>query len=136
MHIRISRKAIFAPNQGLRMNIQKGQLLAALNWLKGISKRLLAWVKGRFVKAKSYEWYQKIAFYTGVVFVSIFLALFLIDINIFWLFGRSPKIADLKDPSMNVASELYSDSGKLIGKYFVENRTPVDYRDLPPSLIS
>ena len=136
MHIRISRKAIFAPNQGLRMNIQKGQLLAALNWLKGISKRLLAWVKGRFVKAKSYKWYQKIAFYTGVVFVSIFLALFLIDINIFWLFGRSPKIADLKDPSMNVASELYSDSGKLIGKYFVENRTPVDYRDLPPSLIN
>lgn len=136
MHFRISIKAIFAPNQGLRMNIQKGQLLAALNWLKGVSKRLLAWIKGRFVKAKSYKWYQKIAFYTGVVFVSIFLALFLIDINIFWLFGRSPKIADLMDPTMNVASELYSDNGKLIGKYFVENRTPVDYRDLPKSLIN
>lgn len=118
------------------MNIHKGQLITALNWLKDISKRLLAWIKGQFVKARSYKWYQKIAFYTGVVFVSIFLALFLIDINIFWMFGRSPRIADLMDPSMNVASELYSDNGKLIGKYFVENRTPVDYRDLPPSLVN
>lgn len=116
--------------------MHKGQLIAAFQWLKGYSKKILGWIKARFVKAKSYKWYQKIAFYAGVFFFSVFFILFLIDINIFWLFGRSPKIADLMDPSMNVASELYSDDGKLIGKYFVENRTPVDYAALPSSLIN
>ncbi len=118
------------------MKIQKEHLIAGFNWLKYNSKRFLGWIKSQFVKAKSYRWYQKIAFYTGVFFISVFLMLFLIDNNVFWLFGRSPRISDLTDPSMNVASELYSDSGQLIGKYFVENRTPVGYRDLPPMLIN
>lgn len=118
------------------MKIHKEQLVAALKWLRNASKQLYNRIKAQFVKAKTYPLYKRIAFYVGVFFSCLFLFLFLIDINIFWLFGRSPRIADLMDPSMNVASELYSDDGRLIGKYFVENRTPVAYKDLTKELVN
>jgi len=118
------------------MKIHKERLVAALKWLRNASKQLYNRIKAQFVKAKTYPLYKRIAFYVGVFFSCLFLFLFLIDINIFWLFGRSPRIADLMDPSMNVASELYSDDGRLIGKYFVENRTPVAYNDLTKELVN
>lgn len=118
------------------MKITKERLLELLIWLKDFVKKVVSLIKGQFKKAKSYNWYQKILFYIGVVLVSIFLFAFIIDINLFWLFGRSPRISDLMNPNMNVASELYSQDGQLIGKYFVENRTPVGYKDLPPALVN
>lgn len=36
---------------------------------------------------------------------------------------------------MNVVSELYSSDGKLIGKYFKENRTPVEYDSIAPAIV-
>ena len=43
-----------------------------------------------------------------------------------WLFLRHPGPTDLR------ASEIYSADGKLIGKYFNENRTPVEYDEVTP----
>jgi len=37
-------------------------------------------------------------------------------------------------PELNVASELYTADGKLLGKYFKENRNPVEYKEIPTSL--
>lgn len=36
---------------------------------------------------------------------------------------------------MNIVSELYTIDGKLIGKYFKENRTPVEYDSIAPAII-
>lgn len=36
---------------------------------------------------------------------------------------------------MNIASELYTADGKLIGKYYKENRTPVEYERISPAVI-
>lgn len=118
------------------MKIKKEHFKLLYEWIKAYYRVCWGFVKGRFIAAKSYRWYQKIAFYSGVTLISIFLFAFIIDINLFWLFGRSPRISDLMDPNMNVASELYSEDGKLIGKYFIENRTPVGYKDLPKTLIN
>ena len=41
----------------------------------------------------------------------------------------------ISDPQQSVASEIYSADGKIIGKYFKENRTPVEYGDISPILI-
>ena len=40
-----------------------------------------------------------------------------------------------KTPRSELASEIYSADGVLLGKYFRENRTPVDYADLPQNLL-
>ena len=57
-----------------------------------------------------------------------------VDINFLWLFGKSPGyFSGIRDPQTNQASEIYSADGKLIGKFFNENRTPVKYEDVSPA---
>lgn len=77
-------------------------------------------------------WYVK----TGVVLLSGLIALIIylgaVDLNFLWLFGKSPGFAQIKNPNTSSASEIYSADGKLIGKYFNENRTPVRYEEVNP----
>ena len=47
--------------------------------------------------------------------------------NLFWLFGKSPSISEIRNPKTAMASEMYSADGKLLGKFFNENRSPVPY---------
>jgi penicillin-binding protein 1A len=87
------------------------------------------WYKGLYTGRK---WYTK----TGIGFASFIVAfilyLFMVDINFLWLFGRSPGLSSIMHPKTVEASELYSADGVLIGKYFSENRTPVEYEDINP----
>ena len=50
-------------------------------------------------------------------------------------FGTLPTFEQLENPENNLATEIISTDGKTIGKYAVENRTPIKYKDLPKSLI-
>ena len=74
---------------------------------------------------------------TGIYSLAFILILILaIDLNLFWLFGNSPKIGELKDPSMSITSEIVSADGKPLGTLFTENRTPAVFEDLPQNLIN
>ena len=68
-------------------------------------------------------------------FLCIFIYVFAVDMNLFWLFGKSPNVSDINNPKYEITSELYSADGKLIGKYFNHNRTPVKYNEISPLLI-
>src|SRR5690606_12625646 len=68
-----------------------------------------------------------------VYFVIIFLCA--IELNFLGLFGYSPTAKDIKAPTLNIASELYTADGKLIGRYFKENRSPVVYDSISPNII-
>lgn len=59
----------------------------------------------------------------------------MVDINFLWLFGKSPSLSSIHNPNQPTASEIYSADGKLIGKYFRENRSPVSYNEISPILI-
>lgn len=50
--------------------------------------------------------------------------------------GYLPSFEDLENPQNNLASEIYSEDSVLLGKFFIENRTFVEYEDLSPSLIN
>jgi penicillin-binding protein 1A len=52
-----------------------------------------------------------------------------------FLFGKSPSLAELENPKVEQASELYTSDGVLIGKYFRENRSPVPLSQMSPLLI-
>lgn len=43
---------------------------------------------------------------------------------------------DIKNPSMSVGSQVYTADGKLIGQYYKENRSPVDFKNISPNLIN
>jgi penicillin-binding protein 1A len=52
-----------------------------------------------------------------------------------WL-GFMPTIEDLQNPSKDLASEIISDNGRILGTYYLEeNRNPVEYKDLSPFLV-
>lgn len=73
--------------------------------------------------------------YLAIALYFIILFFCALEINFLWLFGYSPSRKDIKTPNMNIVSELYTTDGKLIGKYFKENRTPVEYDSIAPAII-
>lgn len=48
-------------------------------------------------------------------------------------FGEMPSFEQLENPETNLATEVISSDGETIGKYYQENRTPVDYNELSES---
>lgn len=52
------------------------------------------------------------------------------------LFGSMPSFEELENPESNLATEIISADGVVIGKFFNENRTPVKYEDLPKHLVN
>lgn len=51
------------------------------------------------------------------------------------LFGSMPSFEDLENPDSNLATEVISSDGVVIGKYFKENRSQLKYSDLPKNLV-
>ena len=74
-------------------------------------------------------------------YISIFVFSFIIffcslQLNFLWLFGYSPSFTDIKKPAQRVGSELYTSDGKLIARYFKENRTPINYNEISPNVLN
>ena len=46
------------------------------------------------------------------------------------VFGKMPSIQDLENPSASLASEVIADDGTVMGKYYLEDRTHVDFKDI------
>jgi penicillin-binding protein 1A len=69
-----------------------------------------------------------------IFFIIIFFCA--LQLNFLWLFGYSPSYAEIKAPTLRIGSELYTADGKLIGRYYKENRTPVNFNEISPSVIN
>lgn len=50
-------------------------------------------------------------------------------------FNPLPSLEELENPKSNLASEVITSDGKVIGKYFKENRTNIKYQELSPYLV-
>lgn len=76
--------------------------------------------------------------WTVFVIGVIGVILFAISLKQNWmnLYGGFPDPSVLENPETELASELYSNDGVLLGKYYRENRTNVTYEDLSPNLIT
>lgn len=46
-----------------------------------------------------------------------------------------PSFEELENPKSRLATEVITSDGQLLGRYFTENRVPVDYKDLSPFLV-
>ena len=51
-------------------------------------------------------------------------------------FGRLPSFVELENPESNLATEIYSADGKVIGSFYIQNRSYVDYEELSPALVA
>lgn len=74
--------------------------------------------------------------YFFVFLFFIIVSVCALELNFLWLFGYSPIKKDIKFPSLSVSSEVYTSDSVLIGKYYTENRTPINYNQIDSNLIN
>lgn len=103
-----------------------------LSRIAKVGKQCISWYVHTFRKL---PWYGRtgMGILTGIGMLIVLLVM--IDLNFLWLFGKSPSMFNIKEPIQHIASEVYSADGKLIGKFYSENRTPVEYKDISPILV-
>ncbi|CAM1369781.1 Penicillin-binding protein 1A [Tenacibaculum sediminilitoris] len=76
-----------------------------------------------------------IKWFWGII-LGAFLFIFLLFLLASWgVFGALPTFEELENPENNLATEIISADGKTLGKYAVENRTPIKYKDIPENMV-
>lgn len=83
--------------------------------------------KEKFRKYRKYLWWAALSPLLLIVFIMSLISL--------GVFGDVPDIEEIENPRSNLASEVISSDTKLLGTYFVENRSQVDYKSLSPHLV-
>ena len=66
-------------------------------------------------------------------FFALAIVLYLTSIA---FFGPLPTFEQLENPKNSLATEIISEDGMVLGKYFYENRSNIKYEDLPQNLIN
>ena len=81
--------------------------------------------------SKFIKWFW-ILFLSGIAFVA------LIFLSTSWgLFGELPPYEYLENPQTNLASQIISSDGNLLGKFYLDdNRTDIKFDDLPENLVN
>ena len=113
----------------LKNNNKMKKVKLILTWCLQKARTFCHWYRNLY---RDRKWYAKTLIGIASCIVAFFLYLGAVDINLLWLFGKSPGFIAIKDAVTSEASEIYSDDGVLIGKYFNENRTPVKFEDVNP----
>ena len=67
-----------------------------------------------------------------VAFAPVALIFLMLLLAATGLFGRIPSFEELENPKSNLATEIYGEDGHVIGTFFVQNRSYVQYAELFP----
>ena len=74
------------------------------------------------------------------MWVGIFSALTLFGILIMFVswgwFGELPALEELENPKTYLASEIYSEDGVLLGKYYLQNRSNASFNEISPNVFN
>ena len=66
-----------------------------------------------------------------------FFGLFLlVNLTAIGVFGGLPTFDQLESPKNNLATEIISEDGVVLGKYFFENRSRANYNEIPENLVN
>ena len=66
-------------------------------------------------------------------FIGLFSLIWLTSLG---FFGALPTFDQLENPKNNLATEIISEDGVVLGKYFFENRSRASYNEIPQNLIT
>ena len=85
-------------------------------------------------KTNNFKKYIKVMWGTYFCFLLAVVVFFiLLSLGVL---GFMPTFEQLENPKANLATEVYSDSGELIGYIGIQNRSNVTYKDISPNLIN
>ncbi len=87
--------------------------------------------KKKKISYKPFVFKLWLLYFLGIGFVAL----------LFWMAGQGwlgymPDFKELENPENALATEVISSDGQTLGKFFMQNRTPVSYDELPPHLIN
>ncbi|WP_205508106.1 transglycosylase domain-containing protein [Longitalea arenae] len=71
-----------------------------------------------------------------VFFSGLLLGVLLIVSANIGLLGKMPSIKELSNPTALIASQVYAEDGSLIGKYLIEDRINVEYKEISPQVMN
>ncbi|HIB47521.1 MAG TPA: penicillin-binding protein [Flavobacteriaceae bacterium] len=71
-----------------------------------------------------------------IVGAGVLLVVFLFLLASWGVFGSLPDETSLENPEKDLATQIVSSDGRVIGKFFKDNRTPVQFDDLPDHLVN
>lgn len=81
--------------------------------------------------------YRKLFKWLWLALVSGIGAFVLLVAMVSWgWFGELPPLEELENPKTYLASEIYSEDGVLLGKYYLQNRSNSNFDDLSPNLVN
>ena len=86
----------------------------------------MATQKKSTMSAKTIRWIWVLAF------APIALVVVMMTLAAVGAFGRMPSFDELENPKSNLATEIYSEDGKVLSTFFIQNRSYVQYADLFP----
>ena len=106
------------------------------NVLKNWLFLFIEWRERRILRFKNLPTWRKVlnTFLTILYLFAFYLLL--VDINFLYLYGKSPSIKAIANPPQSYSSEIISSDGKLIGKYFTENRKEVTLSEISDEMIN
>ncbi|HVA97989.1 MAG TPA: transglycosylase domain-containing protein, partial [Bacteroidia bacterium] len=73
-------------------------------------------------------------FWAIIIAPILFLAILITAVSLGWM-GKLPTFEQLENPKNNLATEVYSSDMQVLGKYYVENRSDVKFKQLSPNLV-
>ncbi len=68
-------------------------------------------------------------------FIGLVLIILLFVGANFGMLGKMPSIKELENPEADLATEIYTSDGFLMGKYYSENRSEVKFNEISPNVI-
>lgn len=71
----------------------------------------------------------------GLVFTPVLFLFMLFGLTAFELLGELPDVKELQNPRSNLASIVYSSDGRILGKFYKENRVNCTFQELSPNLV-
>jgi len=74
-------------------------------------------------------------FWTAYFSILAFVFLFFTSISL-GLLGFMPSFEELENPRSNLASEIYSSDGVLLGTFFIDNRSPVRFDEISENMVN
>ena len=87
------------------------------------------------IEEKTINFKKYIKWFWGIILGGLLFICILFLLASWGAFGALPTFEELENPENNLATEIISIDGKTLGKYAVENRTPIKFKDLSQSLI-
>ena len=79
------------------------------------------------------KYWVKVFWKYYLIAAGIFL-LFILMLNFGWI-GDMPDLDDIENPTASLASQVYAQDGTPMGKYYLEDRISVKFRDISPYLL-